>query len=294
MFVYSFEKKISLVRIIMLLFLVLGFISLTGCANGVFYQPSARMWAPPDGRGVAYREVRLTAPDGTKLEGWWLPAKGETEGVVVHFHGNAQNRSTHVRFVEWLPAEGFAVLAFDYRGYAGSEGTPTRKGLVRDGVAALVYGARRATELDVPLFVWGQSLGGTVAVQAMDHAGVEVEAALIDSTFTSHRDIVRDKLREFPWFLRWLGLLRPLLISDGWDAEDVIGDLGETRLLFMHGERDPVIPPPHSRRLHGMAPEGAELWMIGEAGHCDAVLRYPDKVRPRILRFLRGAGDAVP
>lgn len=281
-------KTVSPIRIGLLLLAVLAFASLTGCVNGVFYHPSTRMWPSPDSRGVAFTEVRLTASDGTGLEAWWLPAKGETEGVVVHFHGNAQNRSTHVRFAEWLPAEGFAVLAFDYRGYAGSEGTPTRKGLVRDGVAALEYGAERAEALDVPLLVWGQSLGGTVAVQAMANAGVEVEAALIDSTFTSHVGIVRDKLREFPWFLRWLGLLRPLLISDGWDAEDVIGNLGDTRLMFIHGEEDPVIPAEHSRRLHAMVPESSDLWIIGDAAHCDAVFRFPDQVRTRILGFFRG------
>lgn len=261
---------------------------LSGCANGVFYQPSRRMWPSPDTRGLAYREVTFRAADDTRLEGWWLPAQGEVKGVVLHFHGNAQNRSTHVSFTEWLPAEGYELLIFDYRGYAGSAGAPTRRGLVMDGVAALALAAARAEECQVPLLVWGQSLGGTVALQALAKSPVQVEAAVIDSTFTSHVGIAVDKLRELPWFLRWLRLLRPLLISRGWDAEDVVGDLKDTRLFFLHGSDDRVIPASHSERLHALAPEGAELWVVEGARHCDAVLRFPGQVRPRILDFFAG------
>ncbi|MEX1024400.1 MAG: hypothetical protein WD226_04920 [Planctomycetota bacterium] len=39
--------------------------------------------------------------------------------------------------VDWLPAEGYNVFAFDYRGYGKSAGRPTRQGLHEDLIAAL-------------------------------------------------------------------------------------------------------------------------------------------------------------
>jgi fermentation-respiration switch protein FrsA (DUF1100 family) len=85
--------------------------------------------------------------------------------------------------------------------------------------------------------------------------------------------------------------LRPLLISDGWDAEDEIANLGDTRLMLMHGELDPVIPVQHSRDLMKRAPAGTDLLVVEGAGHCDAVLRFPQQVRPVLLDFFRGGAS---
>jgi len=266
--------------------IVLPFASIlfTGCANGIFYQPSRRMAPPPSARGLTYEPVRFEASDGIQLTGWWLPAKEPVKGTVVHFHGNAQNMSTHVQFADWLPEQGYHLFVFDYRGYGASQGTPSRKGLIRDGVAALEQAAS-FPDFTPPLLVWGQSLGGTVALQSLIHADVTAEAILIDSTFTGYGDIAAEKMRQFPWWLQPLRLFRPLLISGGFNAKDAIPNIIGTRMAFLHGQNDRVIPPHHSKTLHALAPQGTPLLIVPDAGHCDAVLRFPKKVRPWILDF---------
>ncbi|MDF3129819.1 alpha/beta hydrolase [Kiritimatiellaeota bacterium B1221] len=265
-----------------LLLMLLG----SGCANGIFYQPSRRMAAAPDSRELQYEAVNFRSADGTALTGWWLPANGEPKGTVIHFHGNAQNMSTHVQYAEWLPAAGYNLFVFDYRGYGRSGGTPNRKGVIRDGVAALTTVHARSDIDKTKLYVWGQSLGGTVALQSMVHTNIPVQAAIIDSTFYSFSKIAADKMRQFPWFLQPLRLFRPLLISPGYDASSAVKELPALPLFFIHGENDRVIPASHSQKLHTLAPDHAGLWIIPGAGHCDAVLRFPEKVRPRILQFL--------
>ncbi|MEX2607676.1 MAG: alpha/beta fold hydrolase, partial [Kiritimatiellia bacterium] len=257
------------------------------CANGLFYHPARRYAPAPDQRGLEYEEVAFAASDGVRLTGWWLPAEGKAKGTVLHFHGNAQNMSTHVQFAEWLPAQGYHLFVFDYRGYGRSEGSPTRRGLVRDGIAALET-VRQRPEFDADrFFVWGQSLGATVALQAMLRSDVPVKAAIIDSAFSSHGRIAAEKMRQIPWFLQPLRLLRPLFISGGFDADQALGLLPvDLPLLFLHGEEDPVIPPSHSQHLHQLRPENSQIRIIPEAGHCDAVLRFPEQIRPGLLEFL--------
>ncbi len=258
----------------------------TGCANGLFYHPDRIIRETPDRRGLEMEEVRFHASDGVKLSGWWLPSPAESpKGTVIHFHGNAQNMSTHVRFAEWLPAAGYHLFVFDYRGYGTSEGTPTRAGLVRDGIAALQVVSERPEVQGESLYVWAQSLGGTVALQSLPRADVEVRALLLDSTYYSHASIAAEKMRGLPWFLQWVRLMRPLWVSSGLDAYQGLRELKDLPVAFLHGERDPVIPPHHSRRLHEVAPNPRHLWIISGAGHCDAVLRFPDQVRPLILGF---------
>ena len=258
----------------------------SGCANRIFYQPSRRMAPAPDSRGLQYEVVDFQSTDGTALKGWWLPAEGKPKGTVIHFHGNAQNMSTHVQYADWLPAVGYNLFVFDYRGYGQSEGVPSRKGLVRDGVAALKMVSGRTDVDKTKLFVWGQSLGGTVGLQAMVHANVSIKAAIIDSTFYSHSKIAADKMRYFPWFLQALRLFRPLLITSGYDADSAVKDLPQLPIYFIHGEDDRVIPPSHSEKLHKLAPDHSQLWIVPGAGHCDAVLRFPKEVQPTLIKFL--------
>lgn len=264
--------------------LLLAFL-LTGCANQLFYHPDRHIRALPSERGLEFENVQFASTDGTPLHGWWLPAQNdEPRGTVIHFHGNAQNISTHVRFAEWLPAKGYHLFVFDYRGYGQSEGSPTRPGITRDSVAALRYVAERPETTPATLFVWGQSLGGTAVLQALLQSGVEVRAVLIDSTFSSHTAIASEKMRELPLLLQPLRLFRPLFVSSGLDANTALKQI-DVPVAFLHGGADRVIPPHHSKTLHPLAPNPGPLWILPEAGHCDAVLRFPEEVQPLILSF---------
>ena len=64
--------------------------ALTGC-SGLFFYP-AKPWAQnPARQGLAYEDVVLIHPDGLRLHGWWLPARGYSRGTVYFLHGNAMN-----------------------------------------------------------------------------------------------------------------------------------------------------------------------------------------------------------
>jgi len=258
-----------------------------GCANGMFYQPQRAWHDTPARRGIRHEELDFRSKDGTALSGWWLPAVGEAKGTVVHCHGNAENMSTHVRFAEWLPAAGYNLFVFDYRGYGRSGGTPSRRGIAHDTAAALLFVAQRPDVDPARLVVWGQSLGGTAALQGVLLSGVAPRGLLIDSTFQSHRRIAGDLMRRFPWFLQPLRLFLPALISGGYDADDALRALPPLPVVFLHGEADRIVPADHSRALFELAREPKELWLISGADHTEAVFTHAETLRPRILDFFR-------
>ena len=105
-------------RAALLLLVVCGVLHMIGC-DRFFYVPSSRQYRSPSDLPVPVEEVRFRSADGTGLHGWLLrpPGNGEAVGTVVHFHGNAQNLSAHVGFVDWLAGRGYNVFVFDYRGY---------------------------------------------------------------------------------------------------------------------------------------------------------------------------------
>ena len=238
---------------------------LSGCVQSMFYYPDHVRYETPDALGLRYEAVRFTSADGTKLSGWFIPAVGrqqnpkEAKGTVVHFHGNAQNMSSHWRFVAWLPKQDYNVFVFDYRGYGESEGVPEPKGVFEDSSAALNY-VRSRSDVDAErLFVFGQSLGGTNAIAVVgsgNRAGVK--AAAIESTFYSYSSIANDKMAG-----------AGLLVSDDYAASKFVAAVSPIPLLLIHGTADGVIPHAHSQRLLAAAREPKRLIEVPGAGHLE-------------------------
>ncbi|NVM87203.1 hypothetical protein FHT32_000826 [Variovorax sp. SG517] len=259
---------------------------LGGCVQSMFYYPDNVRYETPDALGMRYESVQFTSADGTRLSGWFLPAENrqnpkEAKGTVVHFHGNAQNMSTHWRFVAWLPKRDYNVFVFDYRGYGQSEGKPEPKGVFEDSNAALNYVRSRGDIDPERLFVFGQSLGGTNAIAVMgagNRAGVK--AAAIESTFYSYSSIANDKLKG-----------AGLLVSDEYAASRYVAAVSPIPLLLIHGTADQVIPLAHSKRLLADAREPKRLIEVPGAAHLEPMtaLRYGAAYRKALTEFFESA-----
>lgn len=265
------------------LLLLLG--GCSGC-SGVFLQPDRALHARPEQVGAEWEEARFAAADGTPLTGLWLPARpGPGKGVLVHFHGNAENMTSHFLFVWWLTLEGWDVLAFDYRGYGASGGEKSLAGAVEDGAAALAYARGRAAGR--PLAVVGQSLGGALALASLEKDGGEgVRALILDSTFSSYRAIARDKLSQLwlTWPLQW-----PLSFLFGGPPapERLAARRKPIPLLMFHGKDDPVVPFYLGKRLFDAAAGPKELVEVEGGGHTAAFGARRAEHQARIVSFLR-------
>lgn len=213
---------------------------LSGC-NSVFYFPMKEIAYRPAQFEVNSEDIVIETPDGEQLQGWRLPAKSDSKGVVVlQLHGNAENRSTHFLSAVWLLMNGVDVIAVDYRGYDGSTGEPSRSGVVVDAAAAMKW-----VEREYPhhkKFILGQSLGGAVAVAALaaPHAQDQWQGLILESTFYSYRGVARIKFSNswLLWAFQWM----PYLLLSG--AENPIDAAPSIHLpvLAFHAVDDNVVP----------------------------------------------------
>lgn len=268
--------------------LVLTGIALTPGCNSVFYQPDAHRYRalPP---GV--EDVWFASADGTRLHGWFLPAQGKAKGTVVHMHGNAQNLTSHVDFVAWLPAQGFQLFVFDYRGYGASAGSPSRAGTVEDACAALGYVRSRADVDPACVVVFGQSLGGAIATAALGELGTNgVRGLAVDSTFGSYIAMGNSVLGGtfLTWPFAWL------LLSDAHAPERSIAKIAPVPILFLHSTQDSIVPLAEGRRLFAAAGEPKTFVELSEPGH--TVATYTAEGRAELVRFFERcfANDAEP
>jgi fermentation-respiration switch protein FrsA (DUF1100 family) len=265
---------------------VLGGLALMlGACTGVIFQPMHELVLTPDQIGLEYEEVEFETTDGVRLHGWFLPARAPRRGSILFLHGNAQNISTHIASVAWLPAEGFDVLLFDYRGYGESEGSPSLAGLHLDFEAALqALLARSEIERD-RVVVFGQSLGASLAITALAASPwrQEVRALIIEGAFTSYRALAQEKLAAF-WLTWPLQAPLALTIDDRYRPIDGIGELAPLPLLIVHGEADRVVPPDHAVALYEAASPPKTLWLVPGAGHIAAFTTSAN--RAELLAYL--------
>jgi abhydrolase domain-containing protein 13 len=146
---------------------------------------------PYDEYGIDYEDLYLRTPDGEKLHAFLMLHK-EPRGKKLVFmcHANAGNMGHRVPIAaRFFKAFGYNVFIFSYRGYGPppslvacfygspttlccgvncrygkSTGSPSEKGLKIDAETCLQYIFGREELRTCPVFLYGQSLGGAVAI----------------------------------------------------------------------------------------------------------------------------------
>lgn len=267
-----------------ILFSLLCGVLLTGC-NSVFFQPQSKEYLTPDALGLAYENVTLSGGEG-QLHAWWLPAKGKAEGTVLFLHGNAENISTHIASVYWLPAQNYNVLLLDYRGYGRSQGVPTVAGALEDINSAMQHLLQRKDVDPGRIVVLGQSLGGALSIYYVAHSPyrANIKALIVESPFSSYRDIAREKLDAvwLTWPLQW-----PLsfTIDDDYSPLPAVAQLSPIPLLLIHGDKDRIIPLHHGEKLFAAAGQPKAFWRVPEGEHIAAFRRI--NYREQLVQYLR-------
>ena len=259
---------------------------LPGCTNIIFL-PMQRLVRTPADIGLEYHDVEFHSIDGTLLHGWWLPAKGAAHGTILFLHGNAENISTHLASVYWLPEQGYNVFLLDYRGYGKSQGSSQIDGVHTDVEGAITTALELPENEGRPIIVYGQSLGGAIATYAVAHSAHRdrIKALIVESGFSSYRQIAREKFGSF--WLTW-PLQYPLswTITDRYSPIEAVPAIAPIPLLLVYGKEDPIVPFHHGQQLFAAAHEPKELWLLPDGRHISIFAQPPQ--RQRLLNYLNG------
>ncbi len=231
-------------------------LSLSGCSS-LFFYPQKKHIQTPNQLGLEYQDVYLTSNDGTKIHGWFLAAQKPVRGTVYFLHGNAENISTHIHSVEWLPKEGYQVFLLDYRGYGKSEGKAKLPGVIEDIEAGFEWLLNEKNVAGVPIYLLGQSLGGSLGLyfSATDkQAKANLSGVISDAAFASYSGIVQHVASQH--WLTW-AIQYPVAWSvvRHYDPIDYIAHISPTPLLLFHSPDDQVIPYSYGKELFQAAKE---------------------------------------
>ena len=188
-----------------------------------------------DPENVRTHETTFEAADGLQLhERRWLP-EGDAKAVVALLHGGAEHTGRYAHVANFLNHHGYAVAAFDLRGHGRSEGQRMFGSAEEhlDDVERFL-GRLRHTWPQSPLFLFGHSMGGTIATLLVLTRPVEVAGLVLSGPLLR----LGENLSPLKiGVAKLLGRLLPRLPVEKLDATYISRDEGVVRRY----EADPLV-----------------------------------------------------
>jgi fermentation-respiration switch protein FrsA (DUF1100 family) len=158
----------------------------------------------------------------------------------------------------------------DYRGYGKSNGRPTERGIYIDAETAYDH-LVKSGYLPNQIILHGESLGTAVAVDLASRR--QCAAVVLEAPFTSGKDVARTVLPVIGPLLMW-----------SFNSREKIGRI-HAPMLFIHGNRDEIIPLQLGQALFAAAPEPKSFWIVPDAGHNNIVEAAGASYRERLRTF---------
>ncbi len=239
----------------------------------------------------------IRSVDGLKLHASFLPAQN-AERFVILCHGYRGNRfGSMAAKAKFLWEHHCSILLIDQRCCGESEGDYITYG-AKEQIDILEWIGRLQEENTekLPIYLYGQSMGGAAVLLAAGHAlPKEVKGLIVDSAFHSMKQQLRDIASG--WFhLRWIELL--LLRVDlfcrifaGFSMKetDTTMALKKNKLpvLFFHGKDDTYVWPKSSLQNFELCEAQKELVIIPGARHLCCAYADPELYEEKMMEFFQ-------
>jgi len=229
--------------------------------------------ATPAAYDVPFTPATVTTSDGERLHVWHL-AQESPRAQIVYFHGNGGNLSIWSDILAALWREGYDVIAFDYRGYGVSTGTPSEAGLYRDVEAVVSAVQDQFRQRRIPLVYWGRSLGTTMAAYAATIRAPD--GIVLEAGFASMRAVVRSS----PVLWALAGFSSYQFPTTQWMAKTNVP------VLVLHGDADSVVPYRLGQELYEQLAGDKRFVTIAGGDHNDPAPRDPKAYWEAVANFV--------
>ena len=227
--------------------------------------------------------LQIQTPDNESLHAYLLRAPNvalRRNVTILMLHGNAGNVGHRLPIAKVLSESlGCNVFMLEYRGYGWSTGTPNENGLTVDGQTALDYIRKRGDLQDTKLIIYGQSLGGALAIRlvAENQAEGDIAGVILENTFTSIRKLIPTAFPPAKFLAR--------LCHQLWPSDETIPKIvADIPILFLSGLKDEIVPAPMMKTLYDVCKVERKVWKtfpngnhnntVAEPGYFDAIWAF--------------------
>lgn len=242
---------------------------------------------------VPYTQFWFTEEQDS-IEAWWLELE-EPVGSVLIAHGYGSCKGNMSPEINWWLAQGYNVMAIDFRGHGGSTGTHTTIGFEEGKDVKQVVDWLQEEQDDLPIVLFGTSMGSVAIMKAATDYDLKIDALILECPFASLRQAVKNRfeLMDVP---TW-GLVDMLVFWGGWQSgfsgfdhqPEEYAKTIELPTLFFYGEHDPKVKKWELEHIYqNSAAKNKEFIIVPGAGH-NHMMRTDQAVwGGAILSFLKG------
>ena len=210
----------------------------------------------------------LNTEDGIELESLLFTHNERSNNerskkFIIYFHGNAGNIYNRIEEASVIYDMGYDLIISGYRGYGRSSGEPSEKGIYIDGRTVLNYVVNTLNYKSEDIYIYGRSLGTTVAVEVSQN--IELGGVILITPFTSSYDFAKEKVNR----------LFACFGSGYFQSIKKINNL-KSPLLIIHGTKDEVVPYTLGVKLYDAYSGLKEFVSITGGGHNNLEFIAPD------------------
>jgi len=247
---------------------------------------------PAQYAGLEYKSVTVTARDGLRIAGWYVPSKNRA--AVVLTHGHSSHRAMTLPVAAMLAQAGYGVLMIDLRAHGESEGEIFTLWQAGDDVLGAVDYLQTRPDVDpVRIGVWGFSAGAAASVHAAAQSPA-IQAVVADGlAWTRFRD-ARGLYRGPTWkyFLSdWIQMTATdLFYAGGSRPRALVDDVGRIAprplLIIVAGDHPYDNERLASEQYKEVGGESVSVWIVPGAVHGGGWELDPKAYRQHMLGFL--------
>jgi len=202
-----------------------------------------------------FEEYFISMPDGIEINALLFKTQQPSKGLIIYFHGNADNLQRWGEYAADLTPFGYQVLMVEYRGYGKSEGKPGEKEFYSDAETVLKWATK-----NIPynrLVLYGRSLGSAVASNLAVNS--QPDLLILETPFDELRGVV------YPIFKPVLSFFPGRYTFSNKENLSKI----KCEVLILHGTEDWVVPMSSAVQLKPFMKETDDFVIIEGGGHND-------------------------
>ncbi|MDC0008181.1 lysophospholipase [bacterium] len=268
--------KISAIVLVIAILLV-GFAVTHFIAPYIIIQPyRANLDITPANYNASYEKLAIYTEDSLRLSGYLIKSDSiKLKGIIIMVHGVGGCKEHFIPLGAKLSKIGISSIVFDGRAHGESEGQYSTYGYYEKKDVKKVVDFIKSRYTDIPVGIWGNSLGGAIALQAMAYDS-RLDFGIIESTFANMDEIVFDYKKRYLKgfglkFVSDYALYRAGNIAD-FDPNEVrpVNAVKEiTKPMFIaHGDADKLIAFKYGETLFQNLKSTNKIWYpVENAGH---------------------------
>ncbi len=245
-------------------------------------------------QNIKGKDLSITSFDGIKLSARLTYSNIDTtKSTIILLHGIRSSKAHFIGLSSFLSENGFNSVALDLRAHGESGGQFCTFGVNEKEDITSVIDYLTEKESIENIGVWGQSLGGAIALQSMGF-DKRIKFGVIESTFTDFKTIVNDyfdlhagfSFRPFSDYLS----NRAASIAD-FDANDAkpikyCKEINQP-ILIVHGNKDERIDIYYGKANFSKLKSPKKQFLeIDKANHLNVWKVGGNKYFSKVLEFL--------